>query len=344
MTDNEVCLRWNAFKSNLMNSLESLWNEDEYVDVTLSCGGHQVRSHQVVLSASSPFFSEIFKDTSTTHPTVIIPETQISNLKQLLKFMYTGEIYIEERNLVDFLNLAEDLQVRGLYGRKFESDEKVQVDQNEKETSVTREKRSKRKKSSSHAEHSKLIKTEPSWISDRIKEEFVKVEIMEDEGGLTNAVDCDKDIPMDELPEDLSSTDLPEDLSSVDLPMTSIAFRNELLSDLCAGPPYQSLPFAELLPQPDTLAMWSKGRSLDLLACDLMKILFTTQERITCNVNGKMGKLQFNVDKINLIKEVIHYFSGYSGEIFEEQWKVCVTKIDTSNRGLKRKFLLKGII
>lgn len=110
------------------------------------------------------------------------------------------------------------------------------------------------------------------------------------------------------------------------------------------GPPYHNLPFAELLPPPETLAMWSKGRSLDLLACDLMKILFTTQERITCNVNGKMGKLQFNVDKINLIKEVIHYFSGCSGEIFEEQWKVCVTKIDTSNRGLKRKFLLKGII
>lgn len=61
MTDNEVCLRWNAFKNNLMTSLESLWNEDEYVDVTLMCGGQQVRSHQVVLSASSPFFNEIFK-------------------------------------------------------------------------------------------------------------------------------------------------------------------------------------------------------------------------------------------------------------------------------------------
>lgn len=68
-----------------------------------------------------------FQDTSTIHPIVIIPETTISNLKQLLKFMYTGEVYIEEKNLVEFLHLAEDLQVRGLYGKKFESNDKVQV-------------------------------------------------------------------------------------------------------------------------------------------------------------------------------------------------------------------------
>lgn len=75
-----------------------------------------------------------------------------------------------------------------------------------------------------------------------------------------------------------------------------------------------------------------------------MKILFTVEERIACNVNGKMGKLQFNVQKINLIKEVLCHLSGIHSSDFEEQWKVCVTKIDTSNRGLKRKFILKGML
>lgn len=86
----------------------------------------------------------------------------------------------------------------------------------------SREKRSKRKKTSHNAEHSKLIRTEPSWISKRIKEEFVKVELMEEESPVINAHDIYKDIPIDELPEDLSSPDLP---------MPSMASINELHHD-----------------------------------------------------------------------------------------------------------------
>lgn len=90
------------------------------------------------------------------------------------------------------------------------------------------------------------------------------------------------------------------------------------------------------------LATWAKARTLEQLACDLMKILFSTEERILCNVNGKMGKRQFNVHKIQLIREVLHFFSNVPPAEFEEQWKSCVTKIDTANRGLKRNLVLRG--
>lgn len=105
-----------------------------------------------------------------------------------------------------------------------------------------------------------------------------------------------------------------------------------------------SLPYADMLPPPVTLQMWAQNRTLDQFACDLMKMLFSTEERIVCNVNGKMGKLQFNVNKINLIREVIQSFSNLSTSAFEEQWKICVTKIDTANRGLKRRFKSKEVV
>lgn len=101
---------------------------------------------------------------------------------------------------------------------------------------------------------------------------------------------------------------------------------------------YQQLPFADLLPSPDIISNWASSRPMDHLACDLMKLLFTTEERIICNVNGKMGKQQFDSHKIQLIREVLLHFSGIEPNSveWEEAWKNCVTKIDTSNRGLKR--------
>lgn len=101
------------------------------------------------------------------------------------------------------------------------------------------------------------------------------------------------------------------------------------------------MPFANLLPSPDVLLRWSQTRSLDQQAIDLMKRLFTTEERLLCNVNGKMGKPRFNTQKICLLREVLYCYSGLSPSVFEMHWKNCVTKIDTSNRGLKRNKKLK---
>ncbi|KAK3927367.1 Broad-complex core protein isoforms 1/2/3/4/5 [Frankliniella fusca] len=106
--------------------------------------------------------------------------------------------------------------------------------------------------------------------------------------------------------------------------------------------PFQKLPYADLLPEPEVLAVWSKSRSPEQLACDLMKVLFSVEERLLCNVNGKLGKQQFNVHKVQLIREVLSFFTTLSPAEFEEQWKYCITKIDTANRGLKRNMVIRG--
>lgn len=106
--------------------------------------------------------------------------------------------------------------------------------------------------------------------------------------------------------------------------------------------PFQELPYADLLPEPEVLAVWSKSRTPEQLACDLMKVLFSVEERLLCNVNGKLGKQQFNVHKVQLIREVLSFFTNLSPAEFEEQWKYCITKIDTANRGLKRNMVIRG--
>jgi len=105
---------------------------------------------------------------------------------------------------------------------------------------------------------------------------------------------------------------------------------------------YQKLAYADLLPEHEVLSVWSKSRTPEQLACDLMKVLFSVEERLVCNVNGKLGKRQFNVHKIQLIREVLHHFTSLTPAEFEEQWKYCITKIDTANRGLKRNMVIRG--
>ncbi|XP_046384636.1 protein bric-a-brac 2-like [Ischnura elegans] len=131
-----------------------------------------------------------------------------------------------------------------------------------------------------------------------------------------------------------------------------------------APPPYSLLPHACLLPSPSILSAWARARTPEQLSCDLMRLLFSTEERLVCNVNGKMGKRRFDAHKVLLIREVVrHHYNECSGggraggsggeeggdesgertvTDFEERWKGCVTRIDTANRGLKRNLVLRG--
>ena len=55
----KLCLQWNDFKDNVIASFGNLREDGVFTDVTLACeGGKQAEAHKVVLSSSSPFFSE----------------------------------------------------------------------------------------------------------------------------------------------------------------------------------------------------------------------------------------------------------------------------------------------
>ena len=50
------------------------------------------------------------------HPIVILRDISEADLSSLLRFMYHGEVRIEEERLKDFMRTAETLQIRGLFG------------------------------------------------------------------------------------------------------------------------------------------------------------------------------------------------------------------------------------
>ncbi|KAK7077164.1 hypothetical protein SK128_009773 [Halocaridina rubra] len=128
--DQQFCLRWNNFHSNITSAFESLRDDEDFVDITLACDGRQIKAHKMVLSACSPYFRSLLKGNPCQHPIVFLKDVTFSNLTSILDFMYHGEVNVSHNELATFLKTAEALKVRGLA-----EDEKKKDSENYNESS-----------------------------------------------------------------------------------------------------------------------------------------------------------------------------------------------------------------
>lgn len=112
--DQQFCLRWNNYHSNLSAVFDQLYQNESFVDVTLVSEGRSIKAHKMVLAASSPYFQTIFFETPCKHPIVIIKDVKWEELKALVEFMYRGEINVAQEQIRPLLKLAEMFQIRGL--------------------------------------------------------------------------------------------------------------------------------------------------------------------------------------------------------------------------------------
>ena len=110
----KFCLRWNDFEVNISNAFHDLKEEKDFTDVTLACADNQVEAHKVILAASSHFFKRILKKNPHSHPLIYLKGIKASDVEAVLKFIYQGEVNVEQANLNTFLEVAEDLEVKGL--------------------------------------------------------------------------------------------------------------------------------------------------------------------------------------------------------------------------------------
>ena len=117
--DEKFSLKWNDFHSNVSKSFGLFRNEDYLHDVTLvSDDYHQVSAHKLVLSACSEYFKNIFKfnSKSNSHPLLCLTGIKSDDLKNIMDYIYNGEVQIFQDNLDRFLEVAQKLQLEGLMG------------------------------------------------------------------------------------------------------------------------------------------------------------------------------------------------------------------------------------
>jgi len=98
-----------------------LFEDQEFVDVTLACeGGKLIKAHKVVLSTSSTAFKHMFVNSRHTHQIVYLKGVKIDILEALIRFIYLGEVTVERADFDSFIALARELDVDGL-------DERVKI-------------------------------------------------------------------------------------------------------------------------------------------------------------------------------------------------------------------------
>ena len=126
---------WHQVAEDMKNAFESLMENSDLVDVTLVCGdGQQVEAHKVILAASSKFFQKVLKRNTHPHPLLYLKGVTSKNLWAVLRFIYSGEVNIEEEELESFLDLAEGLNLRGLSRPTIPNHEEVELKVFEKPT------------------------------------------------------------------------------------------------------------------------------------------------------------------------------------------------------------------
>ncbi|XP_001660258.2 protein bric-a-brac 1 isoform X4 [Aedes aegypti] len=110
----QFCLRWNNYQTNLTSVFDQLLQNESFVDVTLACDGKSIKAHKMVLSACSPYFQTLFFENPCQHPIIIMRDVKWPELKAIVDFMYKGEINVSQDQIGPLLKIAEMLKIRGL--------------------------------------------------------------------------------------------------------------------------------------------------------------------------------------------------------------------------------------
>merc|ERR1719412_257035 len=109
----DLMLRWEDHHKSFFELAEDLCHQEQFIDVTISCGEHNFPAHKLILSVCSPYFKNLFLRNPCKHPIVVLKDVHFKYMKLLLIFMYRGEVAVPQEDLPGLLKGARSLQVRG---------------------------------------------------------------------------------------------------------------------------------------------------------------------------------------------------------------------------------------
>ena len=114
-----INISWEDHSKSFISQISNDMQQDILKDVTLACAdGKCIRAHRLILSIYSEYFQELLSKCTTSEPTILLPDIDLTDLETLITFMYTGKVNITEENLPTVLKAATQLQIKGLIDNK----------------------------------------------------------------------------------------------------------------------------------------------------------------------------------------------------------------------------------
>jgi len=101
------------YSPKLLLGLEDLWRNEIFVDTTLEFGDEEVKVHRAVLAAASDYFKSMFAGAlkeSWSHEKIRINEVDGKSFNTLIEYSYTGNVDVNQKNVLILLKTADLLQ------------------------------------------------------------------------------------------------------------------------------------------------------------------------------------------------------------------------------------------
>ena len=116
----KFCLKWNDFEPNVTRSFKKLRHEVDFSDVTLVGDDFKpISAHKVVLSSCSEYFKNVLQNSQKhSHPVLCLEGVGNSDLKNILDYIYNGELNIYQEDLDRFLIISQRLKLEGRIGQE----------------------------------------------------------------------------------------------------------------------------------------------------------------------------------------------------------------------------------
>ncbi|XP_057664585.1 broad-complex core protein isoforms 1/2/3/4/5-like isoform X1 [Diorhabda carinulata] len=118
----QFAVSWSNHMNHVKQAFDNLLNNSDLTDVTLYVEGTKIGAHKMLLSACSNYFNCLFRDFPQEHPIVVLKGVKYVVLKDILKFIYSGEVSVDSSHFDNFLQTAEFLEISGLTGSQHNND------------------------------------------------------------------------------------------------------------------------------------------------------------------------------------------------------------------------------
>ena len=124
-------LNWNNFGDNLSEAIKEMKNDKDFNDVSLLCDDGNVHfANKFILSVCSEFFKGLFKKIGSTQIVIYLKGVSSRHMESILDFIYIGSTTVDEDDLTNFLETAQDLKINGLIDPKERSSSQPETDNN----------------------------------------------------------------------------------------------------------------------------------------------------------------------------------------------------------------------
>ncbi|XP_076270396.1 uncharacterized protein LOC143202626 [Rhynchophorus ferrugineus] len=81
-------------------------------DIILSCNGHRLLAHKLILSIASPVFKKLLKQDADTTSVIILPDISGNTMSLILDYIYTGRTVLYPNSVQEFLSVTQFLQIQ----------------------------------------------------------------------------------------------------------------------------------------------------------------------------------------------------------------------------------------